>query len=182
MQGNHRVGLTQLIRFLVVKLTHPSSNLRFDMSITFTTNILSMVVNVSIDNETLFVTDFINLKIKLAQSFGDAHKSRCACVFIGVSSQTCMSICVYTVFKKTYGKLSVVKIPFIFILAVRLMRMSNGRVGLARLVRFLVVELTHPGSNPRFDMGVACTANYSFSEMRRPRQQRCALDDRLCES
>jgi hypothetical protein len=36
------------------------------MSITFTTNILSMVVDVSIDNETLFVTDFINLKIKLA--------------------------------------------------------------------------------------------------------------------
>jgi hypothetical protein len=23
------------------------------------------------------------------------------------------------------------------------------------MVRFLVVELTHPGSNPRFDMGVA---------------------------
>jgi hypothetical protein len=37
------------------------------------------------------------------------------------------------------------------------------RVDLAQLVRFLVVELTHPGLNPRFDMGVAFTANYSFS-------------------
>jgi hypothetical protein len=37
------------------------------------------------------------------------------------------------------------------------------RVGLAQLVRFLVVELTHLVSNPRFDMGVAFTANYSFS-------------------
>jgi hypothetical protein len=36
-------------------------------------------------------------------------------------------------------------------------------VGLAQLVRFLVVELIHPGSNPKFDMCVAFTANYSFS-------------------
>jgi hypothetical protein len=40
---------------------------------------------------------------------------------------------------------------------------ARGRVGLAQLVRFLVVELTHPGLNPRFDMSVAFTANYSFS-------------------
>jgi hypothetical protein len=43
------------------------------------------------------------------------------------------------------------------------------RVGLAQLVRFLVVKLTHPGSNPKFDMGVAFTANYFFSGRRRPR-------------
>jgi hypothetical protein len=55
-------------------------------------------------------------------------------------------------------------------------------VGLAQLVRFLVVELNHPGSNPRFDMGVAFTANYSFSERRRPRRQRGAIGDRLRES
>jgi hypothetical protein len=40
---------------------------------------------------------------------------------------------------------------------------QRRRVGLAQLVRFLVVELTHPGSNPRIDMSVAFTANYSFS-------------------
>jgi hypothetical protein len=55
-------------------------------------------------------------------------------------------------------------------------------VGLAQLVRFLVVELTHPGLNPRFDMCVAFTVNYSFSESRRPHRQRVTLDDRLCES
>jgi hypothetical protein len=41
-------------------------------------------------------------------------------------------------------------------------------VGLAQLVRFLVVELIHPGSNHRFDMNVAFTANYFFSGRRRP--------------
>jgi hypothetical protein len=49
--------------------------------------------------------------------------------------------------------------------------MTQCRVGLAQLVRFLVVELIHLGSNPRFDMGVAFTSN-----------QRGTLDDRLCES
>jgi hypothetical protein len=34
---------------------------------------------------------------------------------------------------------------------------QHRRVGLAQLVRFLVVELTHPGLNHRFDMDVACT-------------------------
>jgi hypothetical protein len=33
-----RVGLTQLIRFLVVGLTHSDSNHRFDMSVVFMTN------------------------------------------------------------------------------------------------------------------------------------------------
>jgi hypothetical protein len=37
------------------------------------------------------------------------------------------------------------------------------RVGLAQLVRFLVLELTHPGLNPRCDMSVAFMANYSFT-------------------
>jgi hypothetical protein len=36
--------------------------------------------------------------------------------------------------------------------------------------------------NPRFDMNIVFTANYSFSERRRPRRQRAALGDRLCES
>jgi hypothetical protein len=45
-----------------------------------------------------------------------------------------------------------------------------------------VVELIHPGSNPRFDMRVAFTANYSFSGRRHPRRQRDAFDDRLRES
>jgi hypothetical protein len=59
---------------------------------------------------------------------------------------------------------------------------AHDRVGLAQLVRFLVVELTHPGSNLRFDMGIVFTANYSFSGRRRPHRQRDTLADRLRES
>jgi hypothetical protein len=57
--------------------------------------------DVPVDNETLLVTDFVNFKIKPAQSFEDAHKdSLCVRVFIGVSTHTCMSIYVYAVFLK----------------------------------------------------------------------------------
>jgi hypothetical protein len=64
------------------------------------------------------------------------------------------------------------------------------RVGLAQLVRLLVLKLTHSGSNSRFDMcvvftvnySVAFTANYSFSERRRPRRQRDAIGDQLHKS
>jgi hypothetical protein len=56
------------------------------------------------------------------------------------------------------------------------------RVSLAQLVRLLVVELNHTCSNTKFDMCVVFTANYSFSGRRRPRRQRCTLDDRLHES
>jgi hypothetical protein len=59
---------------------------------------------------------------------------------------------------------------------------GDSRVGLAQLVRFLVVELIHIVLNPRFDMGVAFKVNYSFSGRRRLRRQRGALGDRHCES
>jgi hypothetical protein len=49
--------------------------------------------DVLIDNETLLVTDFMNLKINLTQSFEGTHRVRmCVRVFIGVSARTCMSI------------------------------------------------------------------------------------------
>jgi hypothetical protein len=44
------------------------------------------------------------------------------------------------------------------------------------------MELTHPGSNHGFDMGVAFIANYSFSGRRRPRRQRGTLGDQLRQS
>jgi hypothetical protein len=57
--------------------------------------------DVPVDSEALLVTDFVNLKIKPAQSFRDAYRGRvCMCVFIGESDHTCMSICVCTVFLK----------------------------------------------------------------------------------
>jgi hypothetical protein len=57
-------------------------------------------IGVSMD-ETLLLTDFMNLKIKLAQSFRCTHRGRvCVRVFIGVSARMCINICVYTVFLK----------------------------------------------------------------------------------
>jgi hypothetical protein len=45
-----------------------------------------------------FLTDFVNLKVKLAQSFRGVYRGRvCVRIFIGVSVYTCMSICVCTV-------------------------------------------------------------------------------------
>jgi hypothetical protein len=60
--------------------------------------------DVPIDSKTFLVTDFVNLKIKPAQSFGDVHRGKlCMRVFIGVSTHMCMSICICTMFlKKNY--------------------------------------------------------------------------------
>jgi hypothetical protein len=45
--------------------------------------------------------DFMNLKIKSAQSFRDGYKNRvCVRVFIEVSARICMSIYICTVFLK----------------------------------------------------------------------------------
>jgi hypothetical protein len=61
--------------------------------------ILSVVGDVLIDSEAFLITDFVNLKIKSTQSFGDGHKDRvCIYMFIGVSVYTCMKICVCTMF------------------------------------------------------------------------------------
>jgi hypothetical protein len=55
--------------------------------------------DVFIDIEILLVIDFMNLKIKSAQSFRSAYKDRmCVCVFIRVSAHTYINICVCTVF------------------------------------------------------------------------------------
>jgi hypothetical protein len=55
-------------------------------------------------------------------------------------------------------------------------------VDLAQLVRFIIVELNHPSSNSKFDMGVTFMTNYFFSGRRCLRRQRVALGDQLCES
>jgi hypothetical protein len=76
-----RVGLAQLVRFLVVELTHTCSNPIFDMCIVFTTNYSFSWRRHS--REALLMTDFVNLKIKSAQSFRCAHKGKvCLRIFI----------------------------------------------------------------------------------------------------
>jgi hypothetical protein len=57
--------------------------------------------NVPVDSETRLVTDFVNLKIKLTQSFRSAHKCKMYVrMFIGVSARTYMIICVCIIFLK----------------------------------------------------------------------------------
>jgi hypothetical protein len=57
--------------------------------------------DVPVNSKSLFVTDFMNLKIKLTQSFRCAYMNRvCVRMFIRVSAHTCMSICVCSVFLK----------------------------------------------------------------------------------
>jgi hypothetical protein len=57
--------------------------------------------DVLVDNEIFLMTDFVNLKIKSAQSFRGAHKGKIYVrIFIGLSVHTCMNICIYTVFLK----------------------------------------------------------------------------------
>jgi hypothetical protein len=55
------------------------------------------------------VTDFVNHKIKSAQSFGDTHRGRvCVRVFIGVSAYMCISIYVCTMFLKKGIHISII--------------------------------------------------------------------------
>jgi hypothetical protein len=57
--------------------------------------------DVPVDSEALLVTDFVNLKIKSAQSIGSAHMGKMYVrVFIKVSNHMCMSIYVCTEFLK----------------------------------------------------------------------------------
>jgi hypothetical protein len=101
MSHSCRVSLHQLVRFLVVKLTHSILNLRFDMSVIFTVNYFSVGGDVIVDRETFLMTDFMNLKINLTQFFRGAHRSRiCVHVFIRLSANTYITICIYTVFLK----------------------------------------------------------------------------------
>jgi hypothetical protein len=57
--------------------------------------------DVPVDSEALLMTDFMNLKIKLTQSFRDTHRGRvCVRVFTWLSAHACMSICICTMFLK----------------------------------------------------------------------------------
>jgi hypothetical protein len=62
-----------MVRFLVVEPIHSGLNSRFDMGdVYLRLIILSVIDNIPVDNDTLLVTDFINLKIKSVPSFEGA--------------------------------------------------------------------------------------------------------------
>jgi hypothetical protein len=49
--------------------------------------------DVLVDSETLLMTDFVNLKIKLVQSFRNIYRGRlCVRVFTGLSAHTYINI------------------------------------------------------------------------------------------
>jgi hypothetical protein len=88
-----------------MELIHSSSNSKFDMGVVFTPNYSFSGGVVPVDSDVLLVTDFVNLKIKPAQSFRCVYRGRvCVRVFIEVIAHTCMSIYVCTVFLKKTTK------------------------------------------------------------------------------
>jgi hypothetical protein len=92
-----------MVRFLVVEPTHLDSNLRFGMNVAYLWLIIfSVVDDVSVNSETLWVTDFMNLKIKSVQSFKGVHMiTVCVYVFIGEYSYIYEYLCLYCISKKT---------------------------------------------------------------------------------
>jgi hypothetical protein len=85
------VGLAQLVRFLVVELIYPGLNSRFDICVVFTTNYYFSGDDIPIDSEVVLMTDFVNFKIKPAQSFEGAHRDRMY-VFIVISDRMYINI------------------------------------------------------------------------------------------
>jgi hypothetical protein len=73
----------------VVKLINPDSNPRFDIDVVFMANYSFSEGDVLVDSDASLMTDFINLKIKSAQSFGCAYRDKVYThVFIGMSAHT----------------------------------------------------------------------------------------------
>jgi hypothetical protein len=54
-----------MVKLLVVELTHTDLNLKFDINITYLRLITLLVIgDISTDNDTPLIIDFINFKIK----------------------------------------------------------------------------------------------------------------------
>jgi hypothetical protein len=72
-----------LVRLLIVELIYSGLNFIFDISVVFMINYFLVKDDVTIDNKTFLVADFINFKIKPAQSFRVVHRSKmCVHIFI----------------------------------------------------------------------------------------------------
>jgi hypothetical protein len=88
------VDLAQLIRFLVVELIYPGLNPRFNMGVAFTVIFFSVGGGVPVDIKAFLVNNFVNLKIKPAQSFKGVHMSR---MYVCVHRDECSYVykCLY---------------------------------------------------------------------------------------
>jgi hypothetical protein len=72
---NEYCGLSP-VRFLLMELIYTCLNLKFDTCVIFMTNYFLVGDNILVDSDALLVIDFMNLKIKSAQSFEGAHMSK----------------------------------------------------------------------------------------------------------
>jgi hypothetical protein len=64
-----------MVMFLMVKLSHLDLSTRFDVCCIFTINFLFQWYATFTSITRHYLTDFVNLKIKSVQSFGDARMS-----------------------------------------------------------------------------------------------------------
>jgi hypothetical protein len=60
--------------------------------------------DVSVNSDVLLVIDFVNLKIKPTQSFGCAHRVRCACVHRNEYLYVYEYLYLYYISKKHYSE------------------------------------------------------------------------------
>jgi hypothetical protein len=80
-QKRQQIVTSSMVRFLVVKVNHLVPNPRFDVDVVCLRLIIISVVDDVSSTLRHFFTDFINLKIKLIQSFKCVHTITCACVY-----------------------------------------------------------------------------------------------------
>jgi hypothetical protein len=93
--------LAQLIRFFVMELIHLDLNHIFNICVVFMTNYFFNGRWRPVDSETFLLTDFVNLKIKLIQSFGCTYRGRVYIyMFIGMSAHTYISNYICNMFLK----------------------------------------------------------------------------------
>jgi hypothetical protein len=83
----------------MVKLNHSGLNLRFDIGVIFMTNYFFSKRRHHVNNDTLLMIYFMNLKIKSTQSFKCGHKDKiCIHMFIEMSNHTYINIYICTIF------------------------------------------------------------------------------------
>jgi hypothetical protein len=88
-----------MVRLFVMELIYLNLNFRFNVAVLYLWLIILSVINVVLSTVKRYLTDFMNLKIKLIQFFEGADKI-CAYIFIEVSTHTYINICIYISKKK----------------------------------------------------------------------------------
>jgi hypothetical protein len=83
-----------MVRLFVMELIYLNLNFRFNVAVLYLWLIILSVINVVLSTVKRYLTDFMNLKIKLIQFFECADKI-CAYIFIEVSTHIYINICIY---------------------------------------------------------------------------------------